>query len=171
MWKGIIKAYEWQSLRLMWVRMVMHTISEQYLHTTEPLYSNRAGIAGWLLSTRAQNILFGFTVIHFMSKFFYVLVSLQHQFHVANGMYSGRNVWWHSSATRHFMTIKEKWSAFLRSSLVTNTDIVIMRTLFDHNYPPKILSSTYLHGISFTRTSLAITLYPSIQAYQFDYLG
>ena len=34
MWEGIIKAYEWQSLRLMWVRMVMHTISEQYLHTT-----------------------------------------------------------------------------------------------------------------------------------------
>ena len=39
-------------------------------HAREPLYSNSAVIAVWLQSTMAHKILFWFTVIHSMSKFF-----------------------------------------------------------------------------------------------------
>ena len=39
-------------------------------HAREPLYSNNAVNVGWLQSTRAQNILFWFTLIHSLSNFF-----------------------------------------------------------------------------------------------------
>ena len=48
----------------------MYSVMRDNIHAREPLYSNSAVIAWCSQSTGAQNILFWFTVIQYMSQFF-----------------------------------------------------------------------------------------------------
>ena len=66
---GILICFGWKINGLLH-KHLSSNFSCKCIHAEEPLSSNSAVIAGWLQTTRAQNIFVWFTVIHSLRKFF-----------------------------------------------------------------------------------------------------